>query len=108
MRRISLIIDDQNWNGEAERLFLDQFEVIDGTFHFGIAEEIYAEGECGATVRLFTDVGFQACETAGLDADPASHMDTGGVDGDFILCIAYHAHEAFHLCVGDASEISTA
>ena len=90
------------------RLFLDQFEVVDGTFHFGIAEEIDTEGERGATIRLFTDVGFQACETAGLDADPVSHMDVGGVDGDLVLCIAYHAHEVFHLFVGDAGEISTA
>ena len=91
-----------------QKLFLDEFEDFGGTFHFGVAEEIDAEGVHGATIGLFTDVGFQACETAGLDAHPASHMDTGGVDGDFILCIAYHAHEVFHLCVGDASEISTA
>ena len=108
MRTISLIIDDQHWNGEAERLFLDQFEDVGGTLHFGIAEEIDAEGEQGATVGLFTDVGFQTCEFAGLDANSVAYMDAGGVDGDFILCIAYHAHEVFHLFVGDAGEISTA
>ena len=108
MRRISLIIDDQNWNGEAERLFLDQFEVIDGTLHFGIAEEIDAEGERGATIRLFTDVCFQASETASFDADPVSQMDTGWVDSDLILCLAYHAHEVFHLYVGDAGEVPPA
>ena len=90
------------------RLFLDQFEVVDGTFHFGIAEEIDAEGESGATIGLFADVGFQACKTTGLDAHPVSHMDTGGVDSDLILCITYHTHEVFHLFVGNAGEISTA
>ena len=91
-----------------QKLFLDEFEDFGGTFHFGVAEEIDAEGEQGATVGLFADVGFQACEFAGLDADSVAYMDAGGVDGDFILGIAYHAHEVFHLFVGDAGEVSTA
>ena len=55
-----------------QKLFLDEFEDFGGTFHFGVAEEIDAEGEHGGAVRFFADVAFQSGETASLDAHPVA------------------------------------
>ena len=53
-------------------LLFNQFEDFGGTFHFGVAEEIDAEGEHGGAVRFFADVAFQSGETASLDAHPVA------------------------------------
>ena len=47
-----------------QKLFLDEFEDFGGTFHFGVAEEIDAEGEHGGAVGLSTDVALQTGKTA--------------------------------------------
>ena len=47
-----------------QKLFLDEFEDFGGTFHFGVAEEIDAEGEHGGAVGLSTDVALQTGKAA--------------------------------------------
>ena len=45
-------------------LLFNQFEDFGGTFHFGVAEEIDAEGEHGGAVGLSTDVALQTGKAA--------------------------------------------
>ena len=107
MRTISLIIDDQNQNrnGEAEQLFLDQFKDVGGTLHFGIAEEIDAEGNHAGAVGLFTDVANQSGEPTGRDAYLIAYMHTGGIYDDCVHRFLYHALEIFHLAIWYAGEV---
>ena len=55
-----------------QKLFLDEFEDFGGTFHFGVAEEIDAEGEHGGAVGLSTDVALQTGKAAFGDANPVA------------------------------------
>ena len=78
-----------------------------GTFH-SITKEIDAEDNHVGTFGNLVDVALQTCQETGLDAYLAAYSQTGGADGDLVLCIAYHTHEVFHLLVGDAGKVAPA
>lgn len=78
-----------------------------GTFH-SITKEIDTEDNQGGTFGILVVVALQTCQATGLDAYLAAYSQTGGVDGDLILCIAYHTHEVFHLLIGDAGKVAPA
>ena len=92
----------------GELAFLHHLQQFKWEGHFGVAEEVEAEGYLGGAVGVTVEDGFHAGEAAGLHADFAAGVEEGGVDGDGRLCIAHKALEVEHLGVGDAGEVVAA